>query len=370
MGFKMQSEITVFVGAIGGGGHGEQIVKALKYIGANRYRIIGGDASRFCPQFSDVDIPIVMPRATDPFYIDAVLSVCKKFGAQAVFHGCEPELIVLNDNRSIFCDEQLLLPLNCSKVIKTCMDKSLTGAFLAGAGFSPPLSFDFESSDTIELVQSYPVIVKPARGGGGSRNTFIAQSRDELYLLAQLLDVANEDYLIQEYVGTHEDEFTVGVLHSLNGEFIGSIAIRRLINSALNTRFSVRNKTDRHDLGEWLVVSSGVSQGEVGDFPEVREQCESIASALGSRGPLNIQGRFVDGKMIVFEINPRFSGTTSLRALMGFNEPDLLLRHHLLGEPLMVGPSYRKGMIIRSLRETVLREDAPKDWRSVVLSST
>ena len=34
----------------------------------------------------------------------------------------------------------------------------------------------------------------------------------------------------------------------------------------------------------------------------------------------------------MFEINPRFSGTTSLRAMVGYNEPDVLIRHHVLGE--------------------------------------
>ncbi|TVR11194.1 MAG: ATP-grasp domain-containing protein [Salinarimonadaceae bacterium] len=360
------SEATVFVGAIGGGGHGEQIVKALRCVERGRYRIVGGDASQYCPQFADVDVPVIMPKANDPAYLDALLAICRKFGVQAVFHGCEPELAVLNKNRALFAEQGLLLPINAADVIETCMDKQLSGAFLESAGFVPPISTAFNRRDVVDEIEKFPVIVKPALGGGGSRDTYIAQSKNQLKLLAEFLDVENETFLIQEYVGTFEQEYTVGVLHDLDGEFIGSIAIRRLINSALNMRFAVRNKTGRDELGEWLVVSSGVSQGEVGDFPEVRAQCEAIAGALGSRGPLNIQCRFVDGKIKVFEINPRFSGTTSLRAMMGFNEPDLLLRRHLLGETDRAPPEYQMGMIIRSLRETILPENPPADWRTTL----
>ena len=43
----------------------------------------------------------------------------------------------------------------------------------------------------------------------------------------------------------------------MDGNLIQSIAIGRLINSALNMRLAVRNRTGRADLGEWLVISSG-----------------------------------------------------------------------------------------------------------------
>jgi carbamoyl-phosphate synthase large subunit len=54
---------------------------------------------------------------------------------------------------------------------------------------------------------------------------------------------------------------------------------------------------------------------------------------------------------MIFEINPRFSGTSSIRAMLGFNEPDLLIRKHLLGETLPERPTYRYGTVLRGLRE-------------------
>ena len=69
---------------------------------------------------------------------------------------------------------------------------------------------------------------------------------------------------------------------------------------------------------------------------------------------MNIQCRLVGDKVYVFEINPRFSGTTSLRAMVGYNEPDLLVRKHILGEEIEKHFTYREGVILRSLKETLI----------------
>jgi carbamoyl-phosphate synthase large subunit len=84
--------------------------------------------------------------------------------------------------------------------------------------------------------------------------------------------------------------------------------------------------------GRRAAVSTGVSQGFVVRDPEIQNFCEELAAKLGSRGPLNLQLRVHDGRIYVFEIHPRFSGTTPIRASAGFNEPDLLLRDALFGE--------------------------------------
>lgn len=362
----MSEQITVFVGAIGGGGHGEQTVKALRLAGKDSYRIIGGDASPRCPQFGMVDIPVILPKANDPRYIEVVLKLAKRYGAQAVFHGCEPELMALNRNREAIQAAGLMLPINPAEVIATCMDKELTAAFLSENGFVPPAFMTLQGTDSLDKWDIFPAIVKPSRGGGGSRDTFIAQDRRQLAMLAEYLNVENEPFMVQEYVGNYTEEYTVGVLHDLDGNFVNSIAIRRYMNSALNMRLAVKNKSGRAELGDWLVVSSGVSHGEVADFPEVRSQCEKIAKALGAKGPINIQCRLVDGQVRVFEINPRFSGTTSLRAMVGYNEPDQLIRRHLLGETLVPRFDYGHGWIIRSLSETLLPSDTPPNWSDLV----
>ena len=103
-----------------------------------------------------------------------------------------------------------------------------------------------------------------------------------------------------------------------------------------------------------MALSNGISQGEIGRFPAVTAECERIALALGSRGSINLQCRLVGDKVFVFEINPRFSGPTSLRAMVGYNEPDVLIRKHLLSESIQPRFEYGSGVILRGLTESLV----------------
>jgi len=51
------------------------------------------------------------------------------------------------------------------------------------------------------------------------------------------------------------------------------------------------------------------------------------AEALKPFGPCNFQLRLRDGVPYIFEINPRCSGGSYIRALAGFNEPLMTLNH-------------------------------------------
>jgi carbamoyl-phosphate synthase large subunit len=359
---------TVLVTAIGGGGHGEQILKALRLVEGRRYRMIGGDANPYCPQFADVDAAVCLPRADAPDFVDAVLAVARHFGASAVFHGCEPELNVYSRERGRFEREGILLPINPPEVIELCFDKKRTNDFLAANGFDPPRSIELMGVDSVDEVGWFPVVVKPRRASGGSKDCYIAQDRDQLALLIRYLahNGQSTGFVVQEYCGTPEAEFTVGVLHDLDGNFLNSIAVRRELRSQLNVRTAVPNRSGYANLGDMLVISSGVSHGYVGRFPEVCGPCEHIAAALGVKGAVNIQCRFVEGRVKVFEINPRFSGTTSIRAMMGYNEPDALLRRHLFGDEVRPRFSYRTGMVLRSLREQTVPDQPVNSWHEVL----
>ena len=347
--------VSVLITGVGGGGHGEQILKALR-LAKTPYRIVGGDMSAFAAGLQKVDKAYLLPPASDPDYIEVVLAVCRAEGVRVLCHGSEPELKAFSRERERIRAAGLFLPINPAEVIDLCMDKVKTCEFLASRGFAVPAFRKVRTAAEAVAFPHLPAILKPSVGGGGSANVYVVQDRRDLEVLAgQLLSVYPE-FIIQEYVGTPDTEYTVGVLSDMDGNLIHSIAIRRYILSALSNRFKVANKSGRSELGPVLAVSSGVSQGVVGRFPEVTGPCEEIARAIGARGPLNIQCRFADGKVHVMEINPRFSGTTSLRAMAGFNEPDLLIRKHVLGETIEPRFSYREGVIMRGLEETFIED--------------
>lgn len=344
------SRTTVFVTGIGGAGHGEQIFKALR-LAETDYEIVGADVSPENRNLFEVDHAYLLPRADDPQYMEALLKVCQEHSVRAIFHGNEAELKVMSRHRDSIEDAGVFLPINPAPVIDVCMDKNRTLDFLSKSGFPVAEYRAVRSVGDLAGYDAYPAVLKPSVGGGGSADVFVAQNRDELTFYAEHLLRTHEAFVLQEYVGTPDTEYTVGVLIDMDGQLLNSIAVKRDIMNSLSNRTRIPNRTGREELGDVIAVSSGISQGVVGRFPEVTEPCERIATALGCRGAVNIQCRLVEGAVYVFEINPRFSGTTSLRAMVGYNEPDTLIRRHLFGEVIECHFPYREATVRRSLQE-------------------
>ena len=345
------------VTAVGAGGVGEQILKALGLANGrtSAYRLFGADMGAPHKQ-GDGWEPISLPAASDERYLREILLACKLRNVRVLFPGSEQELVVIAKNASLFADAGVLLPINSLRLIRLCMDKFALGAKLEQLGFRVPKSVEIGAIADLDRVTFFPVVVKPNSGGRGSANVFIAQDIHELKALASFLHLEDSEksFVVQEYVGSRDTEYSISVLHDLDGVRIDSIAVKRDLRRTLSVRTVVPNRTRAGELGSELVVSSGVSQGVVGKFPEITRQAEEIADALGSEGPMNLQGRLVDGALYVFEINPRYSGTTSLRSLCGFNEPDLMIRHHHYGEAISRDNDWPEKLVVRSLLETVV----------------
>lgn len=335
------------------GGYGGQIMKALRLAGEGRYLLIGTDAAAHHPLSSLLDHGHQLPPADAPNYLDALFALCERYQVRAVFPGSEAELVRMSDARDLFAERGLMLPVASKDLIDVCLDKERTNERLRELGYAPPRYLKVTDRDSLDEIDWFPVVVKPSLGGGGSADCYIAQDRAELLALCDYLGLEKlvGTFIVQEYVGTPEAEYTIGVLHDLDGEYINVIGIRRVLTGQLSVRSSVPNRSGRSELGPRLVVSSGVSQGYAARFPGVTTTCCAIAQALGARGAINIQCRLVDGVVKVFEINPRFSGTTSIRAMMGYNEPDVLLRRHLGAEEIPRDFRYEAGLVLRGLTE-------------------
>ena len=135
---------------------------------------------------------------------------------------------------------------------------------------------------------------------------------------------------MQRNIGDAQSEFTAGCFSDREGVVRGAIVMRR-------------------ELHEGTTV-----QAEVGAFPEVREEAVRIAEALRPMGPSNIQMRVTDEGPVCFEINIRFSGTTPVRARLGFNEVEATLRHYVLNEPACDLPVITEGIMLRYWNEAYI----------------
>ncbi len=334
----MKGTIRVLVAGIGGASLGTELLKCLSAAGG--YTVFGCDISNlaFGHFQGDTSETFVVPRDG---YTDAVLDLCQGHGIHAVIPGAEEPLILLNGARPEFDRAGVQVICNDPEVILICTDKGRLLRRLEELDIPIPWTIEVESESEDITVPSYPCIIKPGTGSGGSALTFIATTSEELQLFIRIVRAARRKPVVQEYVSHEEGEFTIGVLSAPKGPVIGSIALKRLFHTKLSVSYETKAG----------LISSGYSQGFIDDFPSLRAQAELIAGDLGSDGPINIQGRVRDGILLPFEINPRFSASTYLRTLAGFNEVDLYLRR-VFSRQQSAPPQVRPGYYLRSLTET------------------
>lgn len=329
----MRTGQTIFVSGVGGCGVGEGIAKAVLASRSN-YRLIAGNMHRDAPMLYRAAKSYLLPPAAAPGYVDAVFSVIRAEGVDVFLPGSEAELRVVAAEAREFRRAGILLLASSEAVIRTGDDKWLTHQFLTRHGFRSPVSSLMPVAEEFWHRTTFPLVVKPRIGGHASQNVFVVGSEAEIEAVLGYMAVKGIEPILQEQVGTAREEYTVSVLLGRNGQLLGSIAMRRSLMGGFSQRV------------------------EIEDFPEIRRECEQIAQALGVTGPVNLQARCEDGRATVFEINPRFSGTTPFRAAVGFNEVEILVEHYRNGaasDPERVRAGIRHGTVgIRGLEEMIL----------------
>jgi carbamoyl-phosphate synthase large subunit len=344
------NEINIIVTGSGGGSIGEQVIKCLKLSTLKSY-IIATDVTGVSKGKIDADEFKIAPFASSEEYIPFILALCMDKQVKAIIPGSEVELKIFSAARGIFANAGIELLLNSEEIIHTCLDKNLTSKFLSENGFLSPLSFAISDEKDLEAITIFPLVLKPSVGGGGSVNTLIVQNKEELKVFGKFLLNQYKEFIAQEYVGDANSEYTVGVFSSKEGIIVDSIVLRRNILSGLGAKIKLLNKSDKPELGKYLAISSGISQGEIVRNELIASTCENIAKKLKSVGPLNIQCRLANNKVYIFEINPRFSGTSPMRALAGFNEVEIAIRNRVLNEIKFSRIDYKLGHLVRGINE-------------------
>jgi carbamoyl-phosphate synthase large subunit len=284
---------------------------------------VATDADAFSYGLYQVKDRYVVPIATDARYLEAIRGLVQRERIDVLLPGTEPEVAALAScNGELGC----ALIVNPRPVLEICANKNRLANWLSTNGFLSPRTVQSTEWKALVDQTGFPVVAKPAENTGGSKGVQVLNSAEEIgqYLA---LSAAPERALFQQYVGSGSDEYTVGVAISEHGEVIDSIVLRRVL-------MGLSLGLTRQIGGRSYSLSTGYSQGIIIKHPRIQQVCEDLAVRIGARGPLNIQCRCVGDDVYVFEVHPRFSGTTSIRAAAGFNEPDMLIRNHVFHESI------------------------------------
>ncbi|MEK6277271.1 MAG: ATP-grasp domain-containing protein [Actinomycetota bacterium] len=329
-GVPVGGELTALVLGVGGN-VSQGILKALELC-EPRPRVVAACVTPESAGLYTADRSHVSPYASDPGFAGWLTEVCRSEGVDVVMSGAEPVLDALSGLAAELRKQAGATAIVSSpETLRVGRDKLRTTEWLDANGFNAPATVDAEDADAVERLASelgMPLIAKPRFGKGAQGVVEVSSQRDLDWVAGR------DDYVVQQLLGDEGSEYTVGCFGDSTGQVRGSMAMRRVLQQG-TTVFA-----------------------EAGDFPEVRAEAERIAGSLRPLGPCNVQLRLDGGRPVCFEINVRFSGTTPIRARLGFNEVSETIRHYVLGEPAREMPRVTSGIAVRYWNELYLDGDA------------
>ncbi len=309
-----------------GGGVGQAVIRALRQ-SELPVEITGLDADPWSVGLYQCDDQAVVPAVSEgDAYAAALERLVEEREIDVLIPGTDTEL------QTVAALRERLLALGCCPIIsgpdfiRMSRDKLLSYSALTDVGI--PFVWSTSVAHFVKSLSraSFPVIVKP-RGGSGSVGAKVFHAPEE-FGAAQL----NGEDIVQEYLVPkswglakpmpadvlkagrlrQEDEVSIQAAIGPAGEIIGIFASVNELRDGVPIR--ICPTLDTHI----LAFARSVFEAFVG---------------MGQVGPCNIQGRLTDSGLMLYEVNPRFTGITAVRAELGWNECEAALRLFVLKEP-------------------------------------
>ncbi len=271
------------------GAGGAAVPSLIEGLRARRYRVVAVDADANAAGLYLADAGYRIPFASAVAFPDALAHICRLEGVAVLVPLVDEELLPVAS-----LADQLHIPVVAprSSFTALCLDKYALMKRLKEVGIDVPESWLLRDRHD---GMPFPLILKP-RVGRGSRGVRVIATPAELdaYISTNRPDV--DAMLLQRYVeGT---EFTVSVVAWRDG-VVRAVVPKEIIDKRGITRIAVTRRQ-----------------------PQIDGLCRAIQDELRADGPFNVQLRvdIRDGRPLPFEINPRFSTTTTLTQAAGVDE--------------------------------------------------
>ncbi len=315
-----------------GSGVGQSIIKAL-ILSKFPCTIFPADIDHFNSFLYLSKKSVIVPKVENPkTALRWYLTQLRKLKIHVIMIGSEFDLEFFSKYKSIIekktnCKVCITKP----SVLNISNDKYFTQEFLKKNKL--PYLKTFLPKDMISAVKIFksikgPIILKP-RKGTSSRNVFLIKNIKALKKKYKLV----KNPIIQEQIPFKKeilkDEYTCSFFSAKEKKVIGPIILRRkLLNGTSWITEVIKNK-------------------------RIEKIVLNIAKKIDNEGPFNIQLAIGNRGPIPFEFNSRFSGTTSIRAYFGFNEPLMFLKNYVLKKKIK-NPLIKKGISFRYINEIFL----------------
>ena len=298
------------------------VIKAIQVM-KKPYRLIGCDiyeevvGKYWCDRFHVVPLAL-----NEESYMQRIKEIIKEEKVDYLIPTADSEYFVLPKYK-----EELSNVYGCSLLtnnlceIKTFNDKWLAYNHYKSSGIPSPRSFLINNIKHLEseLEGCFPMIMKP-RIGGGSRSIYKVKTFEDVEKLKDIV----QNPMICEYLMPDDQEYTAGTYRTSKNDVFVIIIKRKL-------KFGMTNSG--HIVSDHILVNF----------------CKETIKRTNLIGANNIQFRLTSEGPKVLEINPRFSGTTGIRANYGFNEIEMWINEHKGYR--IEEPKLKKGFFMRFMEE-------------------
>lgn len=244
--------------------------------------VIAADCSGIAPALYDADKYYIVPRMSEPNYIDVILDICKKECIAGVISLIDPELSLLAAYVDDFKAIGTTVIGSDYALCEMALDKYQMYLWLTEHGYRCAKSYmdkDIFYKDLKEKKIQFPVFVKPAKGSAS----------------ISVLKVENQETL--ELLFRHESGLMIQEF--LNGQEIGADIYIDMISGEVVSIFTKKK----------IKMRAGETDKAV-SFKEKRlfELIERFVGDAGFRGQIDIDIFYVNGEYYISEVNPRFGG--------------------------------------------------------------
>lgn len=279
----------------------DKVVQYFKNeIGADG-KVVATDCSNLAPAVYDADKFYLVPRITEPGYMEHILKICRKEKIDGVFSLIDPELSMLAKEKDRFLEIGTIPIISPYELVETCFDKFRMYQMLLKMKI-PTGKCYVEKDVFYKAVENgeitYPVFVKPVKGSA-SININKVNSREEIELLFSLHD----DLMIQEYMNGQEYGADV-YIDMLSGKCTSIFVKKKIKMRAGETDKSVSFKDE-----------------------SLLQMIRDFVERCGFRGMIDIDIFDMNGTYCISEVNPRFGGGYPHAYACGVNFPRQVLEN-------------------------------------------
>jgi carbamoyl-phosphate synthase large subunit len=232
-----------------------------------------------------------------------------------------------NKNLKIF--EKTLVLVSDYSFVSIANDKFKTFEYLRKNSIYCPNSCLPNNLKKFLKKNKFPLVVKPRFGHTSNGVTIVNNYKSLVKAINNI-----EKPIIQTFIKGKDNEYTCGVVN-FDNKNLSTICLQRYLKNG-NTNIGVHKKN--------IFLKDYISD---------------ISKKFLINGPANFQLKLKNKKPYIFEINPRFSGTTSLRCDFGVNEIDLVLYHIFRNKKKLNKVKKRKiiyGKIFRYLENYLIKD--------------